>query len=76
MAAMNSPILSGAMVSNALFGVPSAVYASSATWNLNPTSGEWNTAANWTRAPVPDGPRDVGHVRPIEPNKCGPQRET
>lgn len=59
MAAMNSPILSGAMVSNALFGVPSAVYASSATWNLNPTSGEWNTAANWTRATVSDSPRDV-----------------
>lgn len=36
--------------------MPSAVYASSATWNLNPTSGEWNTAANWTRATVSDGP--------------------
>ena len=59
MAAMNSPILSVPMVSNALFGVPSAVYASSATWNLNPTSGEWNTAANWTRATVSDSPRDV-----------------
>ncbi len=22
--------------------------ASSATWNLNPTSGNWNTATNWT----------------------------
>ena len=37
----------------------SAVYAGSATWNLNPTSGEWNTAANWTPATVPDGPSDV-----------------
>src|SRR5436190_21040031 len=24
------------------------VYAGSATWNLNPTSGDWNTATNWT----------------------------
>ena len=37
----------------------SAVYAGSATWNLNATSGEWNTAANWTPATVPDGPSDL-----------------
>ena len=37
----------------------SVVYAGSATWNLNPTSGEWNTAANWTPATVPDDPSDV-----------------
>src|SRR5262249_32045712 len=30
-----------------------------ATWNLNPTNGEWNTASNWTPATVPDGPDDV-----------------
>ena len=35
------------------------ILADSATWNLNPTSGEWNTAANWTPATVPDGPHDV-----------------
>ena len=28
-----------------------------ATWNLNPESGVWNTAANWTPAIVPDGPK-------------------
>ena len=28
---------------------------SSAVWNLNPTSGNWNTAANWTPATVPGG---------------------
>ena len=33
--------------------------AGSATWNLNPTSGDWNTAANWTPATVPNGPEDV-----------------
>jgi autotransporter-associated beta strand protein len=35
------------------------VYADSATWNLNPISNDWNTAANWTPATVPNGPTDV-----------------
>ena len=34
-------------------------FAGSATWNLNPTSGDWNTAANWTPATVPDGGTDL-----------------
>jgi len=33
--------------------------AGSATWNLNPTSGDWNIAANWTPATVPNGPTDT-----------------
>jgi len=33
--------------------------AGSATWNLNPASGDWNTAANWTPAMVPNGPSDI-----------------
>ncbi|MGH8092851.1 MAG: beta strand repeat-containing protein [Chthoniobacterales bacterium] len=33
--------------------------AGSATWNLNPGSGDWNTAANWTPATVPNGSTDV-----------------
>jgi autotransporter-associated beta strand protein len=33
--------------------------AGSATWNLSPTNGDWNTAANWTPATVPNGPTDV-----------------
>jgi autotransporter-associated beta strand protein len=33
--------------------------AASATWNLDPTSPDWNTAANWTPATVPNGPTDV-----------------
>src|SRR4030095_2471984 len=37
----------------------SAVYAESATWNLNPISGDWNTATDWTPATVPNGPNDV-----------------
>src|SRR5215469_1691782 len=37
----------------------SNLVASSATWNLNPTSGDWNTATNWTPATVPNGPSDT-----------------
>lgn len=33
--------------------------AGSATWTLNPSSGDWNTAANWTPATVPNGPADT-----------------
>jgi len=33
--------------------------AGSATWNLNPTNGDWNTASNWTPATVPNGPADT-----------------
>src|SRR5438105_4152619 len=34
-------------------------FAGSATWNLSPTSGDWNTAANWTPATVPNGIADT-----------------
>lgn len=33
--------------------------AGSATWNLTPVTGDWNTAANWTPATVPHGPGDT-----------------
>ena len=33
--------------------------AGSATWNLSPGSGLWNTATNWTPATVPNGPDDI-----------------
>src|SRR5438128_1074544 len=33
--------------------------AGSATWNQNPTSGDWNTAANWTPQTVPNSETDV-----------------
>jgi autotransporter-associated beta strand protein len=35
------------------------VAAGSATWDLNPTSGDWNTAVNWSPPTVPDGPGDI-----------------
>src|SRR6266702_8527590 len=34
-------------------------HAGSATWDLNPGSGDWNTAANWTPMTVPNGPADI-----------------
>jgi len=34
-------------------------FAGSATWSANPVSGDWNTAANWIPATVPNGPGDV-----------------
>ncbi len=39
--------------------IPTAGSAGSATWNSNPISGDWNTAANWTPAKVPNGPNDI-----------------
>lgn len=38
---------------------PALAYADSAQWNLNPTSGDWNTADNWTPMTVPNGPGGV-----------------
>jgi autotransporter-associated beta strand protein len=34
-------------------------FAGSATWSSNPTSGEWNTAANWVPQTVPNGTSDT-----------------
>ncbi len=37
----------------------SELYAGSATWDLNPASGDWNTAANWSPTTAPNGPSDT-----------------
>jgi len=42
-----------------MFLVPALAYAGSAQWNLNPGSGDWNTADNWTPMTVPNGPADI-----------------
>ena len=34
-------------------------FAGSATWKANPTSGDWNTAANWMPPTIPNGPSDT-----------------
>jgi autotransporter-associated beta strand protein len=41
-----------------LLSLPAA-QAGSATWNLDPSSGDWETAGNWSPAVVPNGPTDV-----------------
>ncbi len=41
------------------FAVGCNALGGSATWNSNPTTGDWNTAANWSPATVPNGPDDV-----------------
>jgi hypothetical protein len=39
--------------------VPALAYGGSAQWDLNPISGDWNTADNWTPMTVPNGPGDI-----------------
>jgi len=39
--------------------IPGNADAGSATWNLNPPSGEWLSAANWTPNTVPNSPTDI-----------------
>ena len=56
---MKSRTLSCAIVLTLALGALRAVYANSASWNLNPTNGDWNTATNWTPQTVPNGPTDV-----------------
>jgi autotransporter-associated beta strand protein len=55
---MNS-FIPAAIRCSLMFLVPALVYADSAQWNLNPISGDWNTAANWTPMTVPNGPTDI-----------------
>jgi autotransporter-associated beta strand protein len=47
------------LVAILLIGAGQLIHAGSATWNLNPTNGDWNTATNWTPATVPDDPSDT-----------------
>jgi autotransporter-associated beta strand protein len=42
-----------------LFLIPTVAYGISAQWDLDPISGDWNTAANWTPNGVPNGPADI-----------------
>jgi hypothetical protein len=43
----------------ALVASAQALQAGSATWNLNPTSNDWNTAENWTPTTIPSSETDV-----------------
>jgi autotransporter-associated beta strand protein len=49
-----------ALIGTGLIFLPSAIArAGSAQWDLNPGSGDWNTAANWTPMIVPNGSADT-----------------
>ena len=52
-------LVAAALRFSLIFLVSAVAYAGSAQWNLNPTSGDWNTAANWTPMAVPNGPADI-----------------
>ncbi|HEY1771148.1 MAG TPA: hypothetical protein VGG02_12930 [Chthoniobacterales bacterium] len=41
------------------FLIPITSLAGSATWAKNPTSGDWNTAANWAPQRVPNSTTDI-----------------
>ena len=56
---MKPRLVSCAIILTLSLGALNAVHADSATWNLNPTSGDWNTAANWTPQTIPNGPDDI-----------------
>jgi autotransporter-associated beta strand protein len=55
---MNTPV-AAALRFSLIFLVSAVAYADSAQWNLNPTSGDWNTTANWTPMTIPNGPADM-----------------
>jgi autotransporter-associated beta strand protein len=42
-----------------VFFVATAAFAGSATWKASPGSGNWNVAANWTPATIPNGAADT-----------------
>ena len=52
-------LMAAAIRCSLLFLVPTVTYAISAQWDLDPISGDWNTAANWMPDVVPNGPADT-----------------
>ena len=52
-------LMAAAIRCSLMFLVPVGAYAISAQWDLDPISGDWNTAANWTPNGVPNGPADI-----------------
>jgi autotransporter-associated beta strand protein len=52
-------LIAAAIRCSLMFLLPTVACAISAQWNLDPISGDWNTAANWTPATVPNGSADT-----------------
>lgn len=64
-----------------LFSSQSFSFAGSATWQLNPTSSDWNTAENWTpntvpNGPFPNGPFDIATFGPSNVSDVSLSAET
>ena len=49
-------LIAAAIRCSLIFLLPTITYAISAQWNLNPVSGDWDTAENWKPTIVPNGP--------------------
>ena len=49
-------LIAAAIRCSLMFVLPTVTYAISSQWNLNPVSGDWNTAENWTPTTIPNGP--------------------
>src|SRR5205814_2427328 len=56
---IKATFISGLLPSLVLLFSLQTSQAGSAAWSTSPTTGDWNTAANWTPATVPNGPADV-----------------
>src|SRR5881397_2407016 len=52
-------LLTAAAILTLLLATASSSFAGSATWKASPTTGDWNTAGNWTPATVPNGPTNT-----------------
>ena len=56
---MRKTVFQGMLIVSVLVLIPHFANAGSATWDLNPGSGDWNTATNWTPPTVPNGSADT-----------------
>jgi autotransporter-associated beta strand protein len=54
-----SPVKTTLALFSTIFLLAAEARAGSATWNLNPTTGNWNTVTNWTPATVPNSTADT-----------------
>src|SRR5262249_22686420 len=51
--------ISSLVLTSLLVLISQFTLAGSATWKLNPTTSNWNSANNWTPATIPNGPSDT-----------------
>jgi autotransporter-associated beta strand protein len=48
-----------ALILSLVMAITSNAFAGSATWKSSPSTGDWNTATNWTPQTVPNGSSDT-----------------